>query len=93
MSTSWTEPQIAFLSNNQHLTDAKIAAEVSKLGPERTSEGVRRKRKLLNAGRPVHQIVKKEPPRLVGYCPKQDDAYVRLLVQESLSLGLLKVAA
>lgn len=103
MSTAWNKRQQHYFVTNQHLTDAEMASEVSKVGPKRSIQSIRNKRKREGLQRTEVQraevhvrrmaIRHERPVSLAGFNPEKDAAFVRLLVTEGLRCGALKVAA
>lgn len=96
-NAKWTAKQIRYLADNIDKLDDELAEEISKLGPPRTSQAVRTKRRNL---KPLDPIKPRAPrgemlwPVLKGTAEDRDAQFVRLVQAEALRLGLgRKVAA
>jgi hypothetical protein len=90
----WTKAQFDHLSSNAHKSDQELAEEVSQLGPERTPDAVKTKRRDLKFRRPDKNLEDDFPwPILRGTPEERDSTFVRLVWSEALRLRIFRRAA
>lgn len=93
---NWTRAQRQYLADNLHKTDQQLAQEVSAIGPERTPEAVRTKRRDMKSN---PAAPKEEPadglswPSMRGTDEERDWRFWRAVVAEALRLRLYRKAA
>lgn len=86
---NWTDEQVDHLSQNLHKSDEDLAVEISAIGPTRSKEAVKTKRRDLTARPRVVRVPDDCGwPSMRGTDEDRDAKFVRMVWAEALRLGL-----